>query len=139
MTIDPLVVGAASYVAEVDPVKGFARVKGSDGRPWFKLRLFASLDTTGGPDETVGELTVSHQADGDAVTVTVSAVSTAWRSRVTTTPFRGPRSRPPPPSPAPAGSPTCTCSAAGGHRAASCPADRHYAGRCRRIPTIRSG
>ena len=88
MTIDPLVVSAASYVAEVDPVKGFARVKGTDGQPWFALRLFASLDTTGGPDETVGELTMSHQADGDAVTVTVSAVSTAWRSRVTTTTFR---------------------------------------------------
>ena len=70
------------YDVEVDAAKAYASVA-MDGRLLFRLRLFASLDTVGGFDESYGDISVD--VAGDVVTAT--AHSTVWDTRVTTTRF----------------------------------------------------
>ncbi|NUR98955.1 MAG: hypothetical protein HOV67_27325 [Kribbellaceae bacterium] len=67
---------------DVDVRKAFATVS-RNGQELFRLRLFASLDTIGGLDESS-----SLEVDSPAAGVwTVTARSSVWESRVTTTRF----------------------------------------------------
>ena len=77
----------STYTVHVHPEKAYAAVHGLDGRPWFELRLHASLDTMGGPDETIGTIDVERSAPGGDLVLTATARSTVWESRVTTTRF----------------------------------------------------
>ncbi|WP_219417643.1 hypothetical protein [Pseudonocardia nigra] len=71
--------GAAAYRLHVDARRLVAHVHGCDGRLWFRLRLLAALDTTAGPDETVGEPAVVV----DGRRVEVRCASTRWAERTT--------------------------------------------------------
>ncbi|GAA1149312.1 hypothetical protein GCM10009630_54690 [Kribbella jejuensis] len=70
------------YSVDVDLQKAFATVS-RHGQELFRLRLFASLDTIGGLDESAS-LVVESPAAG---VWTATARSSAWESRVTTTRF----------------------------------------------------
>ncbi|MFF0338473.1 hypothetical protein [Kribbella sp. NPDC004875] len=70
------------YSVDVNAAKAYATVS-RDGHELFKLRLFASLDTVGGFDES-SSLEIESVADG---VVTATARSSVWESRVTTTRF----------------------------------------------------
>jgi hypothetical protein len=76
-----------AYTVHVHPAKAYAAVHGADGRPWFALRLHASLDTTLGPDESFGDLPVEADHRDGVLVLTTTAHSTQWDSRVTTTRF----------------------------------------------------
>lgn len=70
------------YSVDVNAGKAYATVS-RDGQVLFSLRLFASLDTVGGFDESSELVVDTSQAD----VVTVTARSSVWESRVTTTRF----------------------------------------------------
>jgi hypothetical protein len=74
------------YTIDVHAAKAFATVS-VDERPVFKLRLFASLDTVGGLDESYGDISVDVVEAADGLVVTATADSTVWDSRMTTTRF----------------------------------------------------
>ncbi|GAB2614564.1 alpha-amylase family protein [Kribbella endophytica] len=75
------------YVVEVNAAKAYAAVQGSDGRPWFKLRLYTALDTVGGVDETFGEIQLDQESRPGELLLTTTSRSTVWETRVTTTRF----------------------------------------------------
>ncbi|TCC58195.1 hypothetical protein E0H73_28170 [Kribbella pittospori] len=76
-----------NYTVDVNDAKVYAAVGGVDGQRWFALRLFASVDTTTGYDESYGAISLeSAELDGGLV-VTATARSSVWDSRVTTTRF----------------------------------------------------
>jgi len=77
----------ATYTVHVHPAKAYAAVHGLDGRPWFTLRLHASLDSTAGLDETFGQIEIEQSRQAGALVLTATARSTVWDSRVTTTRF----------------------------------------------------
>lgn len=77
----------ATYTVHVHPTKAYAAIHGADGRPWFTLRLHASLDTTEGLDEGVGVIQVEESRQDGGLVLTAAARSTVWDSRVTTTRF----------------------------------------------------
>lgn len=64
---------------EIDEDRLVAEVRGDDGGLWCQLRLLSSLDTMGGPDETLAVRSVTR--DGDRVEV--RCVSSRWDERVT--------------------------------------------------------
>jgi hypothetical protein len=70
------------YSVDVDARKAYATIS-RDGQQLFSLRLFASLDTVGGFDESAS-LQVESLEDG---VYRVTARSSVWDSRVTTTRF----------------------------------------------------
>ncbi|WP_433165103.1 hypothetical protein [Kribbella sp. CA-247076] len=74
------------YTVDLHTAKAYATVV-VDDRPLFRLRLFASLDTVGGFDESYGDLAVDVAESADGLVVTTTAQSTVWDSRVTTTRF----------------------------------------------------
>ena len=76
-----------NYTVDVHTAKAYAEVQAIDGRRWFTLRLFASLDTTGGYDESYGDIDVESTQDAGGLVVTATARSSVWESRVTTTRF----------------------------------------------------
>lgn len=80
-------VTTGTYTVHVNAAKAYASIHGLDGRRWFALRLFSSLDTTGGPDESYGEIVVELSQQPDALVLTATSRSTVWDSRVTTTRF----------------------------------------------------
>jgi len=57
-----------------------AEVRGADQRLWFRLRLLVSLDTTRGPDETLGVPEVAI-IDHGHVRIEIRCRSSVWRSR----------------------------------------------------------
>jgi hypothetical protein len=75
------------YTVEVNSAKAYAAVHGLNGRPWFALRLHASLDTIAGADETYGDIVVEQALHHGCLVVTATSRSTVWDSRVTTTRF----------------------------------------------------
>ncbi|TCC52358.1 hypothetical protein E0H75_00790 [Kribbella capetownensis] len=75
------------YTVDMQDAKAYAAVEGLDGRRWFRLRLFASLDTTSGYDESYGDLVVESAEEDGGLVVTATAHSSVWESRVTTTRF----------------------------------------------------
>jgi hypothetical protein len=75
------------YVVDVHPAKAYADVRGADGQSWFALRLFASLDTTAGYDESYGDIDLESVQDDGVLVVTATARSSVWESRVTVTRF----------------------------------------------------
>lgn len=76
------------YTVDVHAAKAYAAVHGVDGRPWFALRLHASLDTTTGLDESYGDITIHEARHHEELVITATSRSTVWDSRVTTTRFR---------------------------------------------------
>ncbi|TDD27083.1 hypothetical protein E1218_11535 [Kribbella turkmenica] len=74
------------YTVDIHAAKAFATVA-VDDRPLFRLRLFASLDTVGGFDESYGDIAVDVAESAEGLVVTATARSTVWDSRVTTTRF----------------------------------------------------
>ncbi|ONI67209.1 hypothetical protein BWI15_29040 [Kribbella sp. ALI-6-A] len=75
------------YVVEVNTAKAYAAVHGTDGRPWFALRLHASLDTVGGLDESYGQIVVEEARHPGELVLTATSRSTVWDSRITTVRF----------------------------------------------------
>ncbi|MFI6678570.1 hypothetical protein [Kribbella sp. NPDC050470] len=74
------------YTVDVQEAKAYASVV-VDGRPVLKLRLFASLDTVEGFDESYGDIAVDVVEGAEGLVVTATAHSTVWDTRVTTTRF----------------------------------------------------
>jgi len=62
-----------------DPVRLVAEVRDGHGLLWFRLRLLSSVDTLGGPDETLGVPGV-RVTDGR---IEVRCASSRWAERVT--------------------------------------------------------
>lgn len=62
----------------LDPVRLVAEVRAA-GRLWFRLRLLSSVDTLGGPDETLGTPGVTTSGDR----IEVRCASSRWTERVT--------------------------------------------------------
>jgi hypothetical protein len=74
---------AETYRLRLDPRRAVAVVTGTDGRPWFRLRLLASVDSLDGPDETLRVGPITHRLYPDRVRVEVPCASSRWARRTT--------------------------------------------------------
>ncbi|MQA24726.1 MAG: hypothetical protein GEU94_04485 [Micromonosporaceae bacterium] len=78
-----LEVAAEAYRLRLEPRRAVAAVSGPDGRPWFRLRLLASVDSLDGPDETLRVGPIIHRTHPDRVRIEAPCVSSRWRQRTT--------------------------------------------------------